>query len=198
MVAAGAACRGEGAAGEVDERGTPRDRQEGGGSEVEMSARYTASDIAKWFLCHIDREAGESITHLKLQKLVYYAQAWALALMDRPLFDEEIKAWAHGPVAESVFHEYKRYAWNAIPCPEEDGADIDRDTEQHLEEILNVYGDFSAKHLEQMTHAERPWKGARGRLPPYARSTEVISKKSMADFYGELYRGISDEKGGSP
>lgn len=162
-----------------------------------MSAKYTALDIAKWFLCHIDRDAGESITHLKLQKLVYYAQAWALALMGRPLFDEEFQAWAHGPVAESIFHEYKCHGWEAIPCPEEDGAEIDAETEQHLEEILNVYGDFSAKHLEQMTHAELPWKRARGGLQPYERSTEVIAKESMTDFYGKLYRGAGDEKGGA-
>ena len=53
----------------------------------------TALQIADWFAGAIDREAGDSITHLKLQKLVYYAQAWFLALNDKPLFEEEMQAW---------------------------------------------------------------------------------------------------------
>jgi uncharacterized phage-associated protein len=48
---------------------------------------YTPSQIADWFLCNIDREAGEAITHLKLHKLVYYAQAWSLSLLNESLFD---------------------------------------------------------------------------------------------------------------
>lgn len=69
-----------------------------------MPAPYTASQIAKWLLSAIDRDSGDSITPLKLQKLIYYAQAWSLALPERayPLFDEDMQAWAHGPVVESV------------------------------------------------------------------------------------------------
>lgn len=86
-----------------------------------MPARYSARDIANWFLGAIDRDAGDAITHLKLQKLVYYAQAWSLALPARgvPLFDEEMQAWAHGPVAESLFQEHRGNSWDALPAPEE-------------------------------------------------------------------------------
>ena len=52
------------------------------------------TDVANWFTCNIDREVGDSITHLKLQKLIYYAQAWSLALKGKTLFEEEIQAWA--------------------------------------------------------------------------------------------------------
>ena len=151
-----------------------------------MTAKYTALDIAHWFTANIDRDAGDSITHLKLQKLVYYAQAWALALLERPLFDEDMQAWAHGPVAESVYHEFKVHSWGALPAPES-VPDMEADDVEHLHSILSVYGDFSAKHLEAMTHAESPWREARGDIPPEARSTAIIPKPHMAEFYASLY-----------
>lgn len=158
-----------------------------------MPAPYTASQIAKWLLSAIDRDSGDSITPLKLQKLIYYAQAWSLALPERarPLFDEEIQAWAHGPVAESVFHEYKHAGWDALPAPDE-VPEIAEEDAAHLAEILSVFGEFSAKHLERMTHNEDPWLDARGNLPAEARSNAVISKEHMADYYRGLYEQAAD------
>lgn len=151
-----------------------------------MPAPYQANDIAAWFLGNIDREAGDSITHLKLQKLVYYAQAWSLALRDAALFDEDMQAWAHGPVAESVYQTYRGSGWEALGSPEV-LPDICGEDSEFLSSILATYGDFSAKHLENMTHSERPWIEARKGLPPEARSNEPISKDLMAAFYKDLY-----------
>lgn len=153
-----------------------------------MAARYAARDIANWFLGAIDRDAGDAITHLKLQKLIYYAQAWSLALPSRgyPLFDEDMQAWAHGPVAESVFQEHRGGGWDALPAP--DGVpEVPDEDREHLSEILAVFGEYSAKQLERMTHNEAPWLEARGDLPPEARSNAVISKDRMAGFYRDLY-----------
>lgn len=161
-----------------------------------MAARYTASDIANWFLGAIDRDAGDAITHLKLQKLIYYAQAWSLALPSRgyPLFDEELQAWAHGPVAESVFHQHKGNAWDALPAPAK-MPDIEESDAEHLQEILSVFGEFSAKQLERMTHSEAPWIEARGDIPAEARSNAPIDKGLMAAFYRDLYERAGNEQG---
>jgi uncharacterized phage-associated protein len=148
--------------------------------------QYTALDIARWIGANIDRDAGDSITHLKRQKLVYYAQAWALVLFGRPLFAEDLQAWAHGPVAGSVFHELKSHGWDALPCPE-DVPTLDTDAEELLESFLDVYGDLSAKHLEKMTHSEDPWRDARGALPPEARTNKIIPKDHMRAYYSRLY-----------
>jgi uncharacterized phage-associated protein len=160
-----------------------------------MAAKvYSPADVARWFVGSIDRDAGDSITHLKLQKLLYYAQAWALVELGRPLFEEDFQAWAHGPVLESVFGDYKAHGWDAIPAPEKAASDFDEETEEHLGDILSIYGDFSAKHLERMTHKEAPWKDARGDLPPEARSNAIISKDSMYRFYSKLANEVDEQE----
>lgn len=160
-----------------------------------MPAPYKAIEVANWFLANIDRDSGDSITHLKLQKLIYYAQAWSLALADRgwPLFDEDLQAWAHGPVAESVFQTYKEAKWEALPPPA-DLPHFEENDQKHLLDILDVFGDYSAKHLERMTHMEAPWRDARGDLPPEARSSAIIPKEHMRAFYRELYEKAVDEQ----
>ena len=63
---------------------------------------HKATTLAKWFISRVERDSGDDITHLKLQKLLYYAQAWHLAHTNAPLFNKEIKAWTHGPVVTTV------------------------------------------------------------------------------------------------
>ena len=82
---------------------------------------YSAETIANWFLSNIDRESGDSITHLKLQKLLYYAQAWYMVLTENEsepiLFEEKIEAWTHGPVVREVYNKYSEMRYNRIPSP---------------------------------------------------------------------------------
>lgn len=128
---------------------------------------YTPLQVANWFLANIDRAAGDLITHLKLQKLVYYAQAWSLASRGVPLFDEDIQAWAHGPVAPSVFRAFRDRGMEPIPAPAR-VPQLDPEATELLREVLEVYGEHSAKKLEMLTHSEKPWRDARGDLPPEA------------------------------
>lgn len=147
---------------------------------------HSALDVAAWFLNEVDREAGDSITNLKLQKLVYYAQAWAVALLGRPLFHEPVEAWAHGPVVNCVYQEYKDHGFDSLPrsrkrpqfAPEERVV---------LEDVLAVYGEHSASFLEALTHGEQPWQTARGDSPATSRSRREIPLPDMRVFYRELY-----------
>ncbi len=156
-----------------------------------MAAHYSALDIADWIIASVDREAGDSITHLKLQKLLYYAQAWALCLLGRPLFEEDMQAWVHGPVAETVFRAYRRYGFEALPPPNRLAALAPED-EAHLLAVMEAYGDFSARRLEAMTHNEDPWRQARGDLAPDCASRAVIPKDHMKSFYAALYARSAD------
>lgn len=157
-----------------------------------MTTKITANDIANWMTNQIDIDAGDSITHLKLQKLVYYAQAWALALLHKPLFEEDFQAWAHGPVAVSIFNRYSTFGWQALPVSACD-IELDEETTSVLNEVWDAYGHMTGKELEKLTHSEMPWSSTRNGLPPEAKSNAVIAKDVIAEFYNRLYSEVSDE-----
>lgn len=116
-------------------------------------------DVAQYFLAQMDEDAGDLISNLKLQKLVYYAQGFALALYGRPLFPEGIEAWTHGPVVPALYHEYKGHGSAAIPFPNGiELPNVDEETRELLDEVYAAYGQFSAWKLRDMTHSEPPWR----------------------------------------
>jgi uncharacterized phage-associated protein len=125
-----------------------------------MAAKYTALDIAKWFVNATDRSAGDAITPLKLQKLLYYAQGWALALRGGPLFDEDFEAWANGPVVRSVWDRFADNGSDALP-PQRLTRRIPSEDAALLSSVLDEYGIYSAKKLASMTSEEPPWREAR-------------------------------------
>ncbi|MEJ2653511.1 MAG: DUF4065 domain-containing protein [Gammaproteobacteria bacterium] len=118
-------------------------------------------DVAKYFLSLTDEDSGDLISNLKLQKLMYYAQGFCLAIYDEPLFAEPIVAWTHGPVVPEIYHAYKQYGADAIPPDENFDIDsIPREARELLDEVYSAYGQFSAWKLRNMTHEEAPWKDA--------------------------------------
>lgn len=136
----------------------------------------SAKDIAEYFLCKSEPEVGDFISNLKLQKLVYYAQGFHLAMYGERLFQEDLVAWEHGPVVERLYHHYKDYRANFIPPPVE--FDISKFSKLQidlLDDVYKVYGQFSAWKLRNMTHSERPWLET-----PYG---NIIPTELMADFF---------------
>jgi uncharacterized phage-associated protein len=100
------------------------------------SNKLSCYDIARYFLAQIDEEAGDLISNMKLQKLVYYAQGVNIALHNRPLFPESLEAWTYGPVVPELFHTYKRYGTCAIPQPGDmDFSIYDSQTRELLDEV---------------------------------------------------------------
>ena len=122
----------------------------------------TAEDIAKYFLAKGMESDGDDLSNLKLQKLLYYAQGFHLALFDRPLFKARIAAWTHGPVVPSVYRQYKGYGSGPIQACCEYPTGFDEETIELLDEVYAVFGQFSAWKLRNMTHQEPPWKDAEG------------------------------------
>jgi uncharacterized phage-associated protein len=118
-----------------------------------------AMDVARYFLVLVDEESGDSISNLKLQKLLYYAQGFHLAAYDEPLFPEYIEAWAHGPVVPSVYHACKKFGSDTVVLDGDPPMDqFQKRSLELLEEVYSVYGQFSAGSLRNMTHEEPPWK----------------------------------------
>ena len=119
---------------------------------------FSAHIIAQYFLSLTDEESGDVMTNLKLQKLLYYAQGFHLALFRTPLFIDNLEAWMHGPVVRSVYFQYNEYGSQPIPKPDDfDTESIHAETRLFLDEVYEVYGQFSAWKLRNMTHQETPW-----------------------------------------
>ncbi len=141
----------------------------------------SAEHVAAYFLARAGQEDGELISNLKLQKLLYYAQGNYLALDKGALFPEALEAWNHGPVVPSIYHKYKHYGSNALPCPEDfDGSQYSEKFQDFLDEVYSVYGQFSAWKLRQMTHEEPPWKEA------FENNRGTISLDTMKAFFKTL------------
>lgn len=144
----------------------------------------TVNDVADWFINRVDRESGDSITHLKLQKLLYFAQAWHLANRNKPLFKDDFQAWAHGPVVRAIYDRFRGQSWEPL-APVESQPNLSESEAALLEQVFETYGQYGAKYLENLTHKHQPWRSAREGLSPEERCETVITKKSMRDFYGK-------------
>ena len=140
------------------------------------------------FLLSESRERGELLTNLKLQKLLYYGQAWHLALLGAPIFSEDFQAWVHGPVLPSQYRRFRDYRWQPI-TEEVEAPRLSNELGAHLIEVLDVFGVESAVALEMMTHRESPWIDARRGVPPDVPSETVIAKDAMQAYYRSMANG---------
>lgn len=126
-----------------------------------MTQKYAALDIANYFLYKAEaatEEDQELISNLKLQKLVYYAQGLHLALYNDSLFTERIEAWTYGPVVPDLYHHYKENGSEGIHADVNfDPLLIDEDTRMFLDDVYEVFGQFSAVRLMNLTHSDRCW-----------------------------------------
>ncbi len=154
---------------------------------IDPATANPANAISDYLLAEC-RDRGENLTNLKLQKLLFYADAWHLALRDTTLFPENFKAWVHGPVLTSQYHRFKENRWASIT---QDVArpELPQELASHLNEIVDVFGCETAVALELMTHQEMPWLEARGDLPPTEPSSAPISKETMKQFYRSFKDG---------
>ncbi|WP_252180295.1 type II toxin-antitoxin system antitoxin SocA domain-containing protein [Endozoicomonas sp. 4G] len=153
--------------------------------------KITATNVADFFLNKVHTH-GDVITNKKIQKMVYYAQAWYLALYDEPLIEEDCEAWVHGSVYTKQYHRFKSYTWNPISF-DPGKPELPVKVEQHLNEIYDTFASFTSYQLEMMTHQEHPWQEARKGLAPDDFSTATISKESMKYFYRKMAEDNGEE-----
>ena len=152
-----------------------------------MSSVHTiANELIK-----IANEKGGLISHLKLQKLLYFAQGHYLADYDKALFSDDIAAWQHGPVCNDIYQIYKGYSYNNISKPEQSvlemfggkQATLSSEIKQFLEKIWDAYGKFSGKVLEELSHAQTPWKEA------YQEGVQgiIIPQESIKEYFKSVF-----------
>ena len=141
----------------------------------------SALDVARYIL----NKQGE-MTAMKLQKLVYYSQAWSLVWDDSSLFKEKIEAWAGGPVVKELYRKHKGKFKVTKSTFDGDSRKLDENQKDTVNVILEHYGDKSGQWLSDLTHSEKPWICARRGIPPFERGNREITLESMAEFYSVL------------
>lgn len=137
-------------------------------------------DVAAYIL----RSRGE-MTTWKLQKLLYYSQAWHLAWLEAPLFKARIEAWANGPVVPEIYREHRRQ-FSVGSWPDGDASKISGASKKVIDNVLGSYGGISGRNLSVLTHNEAPWREARKGLAPTAPSQAQITPAAMQEFYAAL------------
>lgn len=128
------------------------------------------------------------VTTMKLQKLLYYAQAWSLVWDENELFPEDFEAWAGGPVCRQLFAWHRTFykvSEKDIPTDKLSGESFGAEQIETMDAVIRDYGRYSGAQLSELTHSEAPWITARQGLPPGASCTNIISKADMAWFYAE-------------
>jgi len=140
----------------------------------------SAPDVAAYIL---GRQGPMSA--MKLQKLVYYAQAWSLVWEDRPLFGERIEAWAHGPVVPELYREH-RGQFEVRGWGRGNAAALEPADRETVDAVLDYYGGRNAQVLSDWTHSEDPWKHARAGVPDGERGNSEITLESMMEYYSSL------------
>ena len=141
--------------------------------------KTTVFDVSSYIL----GKTGQ-ITTMKLQKLVYYCQAWSLVWDDSPLFKEKIEAWANGPVCPELYYKHKGeyFVHQIIGNPDS----LSQNQKETIDKVLEALADKPSKWLIDLTHMEDPWLDARKDLAPSERGNEEISHSAMAEYYSSL------------
>lgn len=129
---------------------------------------------------------GCRITPLKLQKLLYYVQAWSLVFNDEALFKDEIQAWVHGPVVPQIYQSYKHIGAGSIQGNSLALPALEKRQSNVLQVVLSTYGSKDGRFLESLTHSEKPWIKARLGLTATDKSNRKISLRDMKSFYAPL------------
>lgn len=151
-------------------------------------APTTAQQVADYIIAFAN-EAGSPITNLKLQKMVYYAQGYYLALAGKELFQDKIEAWVHGPVVSELYHKYKEFRWQPINV-DVNAPVISKEIRNFLDLVIETFLPMDAFQLERMTHNETPWLNARVDLEPTDICNREITLSDMKEYFTTL---IADE-----
>ncbi|KRK81125.1 Panacea domain-containing protein [Companilactobacillus nodensis] len=143
---------------------------------------YSVFEVADWFL------NKEAMQPKKLQKLVYYVQAWGNALLDTTIINNtNFEAWASGPISPEMRDKYFEYGSNDIELNDNLIIIENKKVSNLLNSVWVTYGDKDYIELEALSKSEYPWKQARGMLKEGERSSNVILNEDMKEFYTSIY-----------
>lgn len=142
----------------------------------------TVFDVAKYIL-----QKQGAMTAMKLEKLVYYCQAWSLVWDSKPLFPEKIEAWANGPVVPDLYQVHRgMFSVDVSVFKMGKTENLSKEEKETIDAVLETYGDKSPQWLSELTHNEDPWKNARNGLPVGVGGNREITASAMVEYYESL------------
>lgn len=153
----------------------------------EIAGLFCVSDKMLLTISYIFEQMKE-VTPLALQKILYFIQGIYMVIFGKPLYKEDCMAWIHGPVYEEVYDLFRDFKYNPI---EDNRFAIFKDRFEELSEqekkvidlVINTFGKYSGKVLEDITHEELPWKNARAGYESSEPSREIISKDEIKNYF---------------
>jgi uncharacterized phage-associated protein len=151
---------------------------------------YSSLAVANYFI-QKGVETGKPVTPMKVQKLVFIAHGYYLAIHGEPLVRENFGAWPWGPVIGTLYAAFVKFSKTKLFVPltlKEQDAPVSIDDEKAyplLERVWQVYQDKSASYLSNLTHAENaPWT-----LTYEAGQSRTISNDLIKNYYKGLLSG---------
>ena len=134
----------------------------------------------------------KELSTMQLQKLTYYVQAWSLVFLGYPLFDENFQAWANGPVCPELYKFHaKKFSLSIEDMIDIEPPELNNNEKIIINAIIKRYGQMTGQELSNLTHSERPWLEARENTPIGEKSTAIISKDVMQDYYGAFSKTMN-------
>jgi len=140
-------------------------------------------DLAEYILAKMG-----PMTATRLQKLLYYCQAWHLVWTEHPLFSEKIEAWKNGPIIPNLYHLYKGH-WKVYAgffyerLPEKLPSDLTENEKDSVNRVLEFYGHRDAHWLNQLVHMEEPWKAVKPKNHDPDHLMKEITPLSIHEYY---------------
>lgn len=166
-----------------------------------MESLFSVSDKMLQVIAYIF-ERLEEVTPLMLQKLLYFIQGIYSALYGKPIFEEDCRAWVHGPVYPEVYELFRDFKYNPIDDArfallEGTEEALTDDERRVVDLVLNTFGIYGGKVLERITHNEEPWMEARKGYGDGIPSSELLPKERIMNYYVMINKkyGIDTEDG---
>ena len=155
---------------------------------------YDIKTIASYFIDKAnhkiidDDNSAEWVSHLKLQKILYFAQAVFLSIKSEQLFNDDILAWKFWPIIESIYKEYsrKRKKWSLLLSKKDildkNFNNIENEDKTLLDEVYKEFWKYSAGELVDITHSHKPWKDS------YVEwKSNIIPVELIENYYKNLF-----------
>lgn len=158
---------------------------------------YDVNIVTDYMILRLNSDESMNLINLKLQKLLYYLQAWSLGINNERFINCSFEAWVHGPVCRQIYDRLKgqKNLYSLITTDDlqtqEPNTLIEAIDIEFINFILDNYAGFSGTELETMTHKETPWIETRRGLNPMQGCNKEIPEDMMQTYYGKKWHQLN-------